>query len=98
MGGTQADCQLEFVSFTVFIRSPESVLTICRNLHCAPAGPVVCMEEKPVQSVMDMRELAPATARHRCTKADWAWVVAAVLEGRCADCESVTWVLDDHNT
>ena len=63
-----------------------------------PAGPVVCMEEQPVQSVMDTRERVAATARHRCTKADWESLVAAVPEGRCADCESVTWVPDERNT
>lgn len=74
------------------------MITICRNLHCIPAGPVVCMEEQPVPLLMDTRGPVAVTARHWCTKADWAWLVAAVLEGRCADCESVTWVPDDRNT
>ena len=90
MGGTQADCQLEFVSFTVIIRSPESAFTIYRSLQCAPASPVVRMEGQPVQSVKDAREAVAATARDRCMRAGWAWEVATVLEGRCADCESVT--------
>ena len=48
------------------------------------------MEGQPVQSVKDAREAVAATARDRCMRAGWAWEVAAVLEGRCADCESVT--------
>ena len=39
-----------------------------------------------------------ATARKRRTKADWALEVASLLEGRYADCEQVTLVLDNLNT
>ena len=39
-----------------------------------------------------------ATARERRTKADWAQEVAGLLEGRYADCEQVTLVLDNLNT
>lgn len=56
------------------------------------------MDEQAVQSVKDAREPVAATARDQCTKACWAREVAAVPEGRGADCESVTWVLDDRNT
>lgn len=59
---------------------------------------MVGMDEQAVQSVKDAGEPVAATARDQCTKADWAWEVAAVLEGRGADCVSVAWVLDDRNT
>ena len=39
-----------------------------------------------------------ATARKRRTKTDWALEVASLLEGRYADCEQVTLVLDNLNT
>ena len=39
-----------------------------------------------------------ATARPRRTKADWAREMAALLEGRCADCERITLVSDNLNT
>ena len=39
-----------------------------------------------------------ATARERRTKVDWAHEVAALLEGRYADCERITLVLDNLNT
>ena len=39
-----------------------------------------------------------ATARQRRTKQDWAREVAALLEGRYADCEKITLVLDNLNT
>ena len=38
------------------------------------------------------------TARERRTKVDWAHEVAGLLEGRYADCEQVTLVLDNLNT
>ena len=38
------------------------------------------------------------TARERRTKVDWAHEVASLLEGRYADCEQVTVVLDNLNT
>ena len=38
------------------------------------------------------------TARSRRTKVDWAHEVAAVLEGRYANCAKVTLVLDNLNT
>ena len=37
-----------------------------------------------------------ATARARCTKADWAVEVAGLLEGRCAECTKVTLVCDNN--
>ena len=37
-------------------------------------------------------------ARERRTKADWALEVAGLMEGRYADCEKVTLVLDNLNT
>jgi len=39
-----------------------------------------------------------ATARPRRTKVDWAQEVAALLEGRYADCEKITLVCDNLNT
>ena len=39
-----------------------------------------------------------ATARERRTKKDWAVEVAQLLDGRYADCERVTLVLDNLNT
>ncbi len=39
-----------------------------------------------------------ATARPRRTKSDWAREVAALLDGRYADCERVTLVCDNLNT
>ena len=39
-----------------------------------------------------------ATARQRRTKTDWAREVASLLEGRYADCEQMTLVLDNLNT
>ena len=39
-----------------------------------------------------------ATGRARRTKSDWALEVAALLEGRYADCERVTLVCDNLNT
>ena len=39
-----------------------------------------------------------ASVRQRRTKLDWAQEVAALLEGRYADCEQVTLVLDNLNT
>lgn len=39
-----------------------------------------------------------ATARVRRTKTDWATEVAALLEGRFAECEQVTLVCDNLNT
>ena len=36
-----------------------------------------------------------ATARQRRTKTDWALLVASLLEGRFADCEKATLVLDN---
>ncbi len=39
-----------------------------------------------------------ATARPRRTKADWAREMAALLEGRYADCERITLVSDNLNT
>ena len=39
-----------------------------------------------------------ATARDRRTKADWAVEVAALLEGRYAECPKVTLVCDNLNT
>ncbi len=39
-----------------------------------------------------------ASARERRTKADWALEVGALMEGRYADCEKVTVVLDNLNT
>ena len=39
-----------------------------------------------------------ATARSRRTKMDFAQEVAALLEGRYAGCDKVTWVLDNLNT
>ncbi len=39
-----------------------------------------------------------ATARDRRTKCDWAEEVAALLDGRYADCAKVTLVLDNLNT
>ena len=38
------------------------------------------------------------TARERRTKVDWAQEVATLMEGRYADCEKVTVVLDNLNT
>ena len=39
-----------------------------------------------------------ATARPQRTKSDWAQEVAALLDGRYADCERVTLVCDNLNT
>ena len=39
-----------------------------------------------------------ATVRERRAKTDWAQEVAGLLEGRYADCEKVTLVLDNLNT
>ena len=39
-----------------------------------------------------------AFARQRKTKADWAMLMAELLEGRYADCEQVTVVCDNLNT
>ena len=39
-----------------------------------------------------------ATARQRRTKTDWALEVASLLDGRYADCDRVTLVLDNLNT
>jgi DDE superfamily endonuclease len=39
-----------------------------------------------------------ATAREQRTKSDWAQEVAALLDGRYADCEKVTLVCDNLNT
>jgi hypothetical protein len=39
-----------------------------------------------------------ATARERRTKLDWAQEVAALLDGRYADCERITLVCDNLNT
>ena len=39
-----------------------------------------------------------ATARQRRTKTDWAREAASLLEGRYADCEQMTLVLDNLNT
>ena len=39
-----------------------------------------------------------ATAREQRTKSDWAQEVAALLEGRYADCEAITLVCDNLNT
>ena len=39
-----------------------------------------------------------ATARQGRTKTDWAREVASLLQGRYADCEQVTLVLDNLNT
>jgi DDE superfamily endonuclease len=39
-----------------------------------------------------------ATARKHRTKADWALEVAALLDGRYADCEKITLVCDNLNT
>ena len=39
-----------------------------------------------------------ASARERRTKVDWAQEVGALMEGRYADCEKVTVVLDNLNT
>ena len=39
-----------------------------------------------------------ATAREQRTKSDWAQEVAALLDGRCADCERITLVCDNLNT
>ncbi len=39
-----------------------------------------------------------ATARERRTKSDWAREVAALLDGRYADCERITLVCDNLNT
>ena len=39
-----------------------------------------------------------AVARPRRTKADWAFEMARILEGRYADCEKVTLVSDNLNT
>ena len=39
-----------------------------------------------------------ATARERRTKSDWAREVAALLDGRYADCERITLICDNLNT
>ena len=39
-----------------------------------------------------------ATARKQRTKSDWAQEVAALLDGRCAECEQVVLVCDNLNT
>ena len=39
-----------------------------------------------------------ATARHRRTKIDWATEVAALMEGRYADCQQVVLTCDNLNT
>lgn len=39
-----------------------------------------------------------ATTRQRRSKSDWALDVASLLDGRYADCEKVTLVLDNLNT
>ena len=39
-----------------------------------------------------------ATARERRTKSDWAQEVAALLDGRYADCDKITLVCDNLNT
>ena len=39
-----------------------------------------------------------ATARQQRTKSDWAQEVAALLDGRYADCERITLVCDNLNT
>ena len=67
-----------------FVAHMEQVLDLYQQPY-DPAGPVVCMDEQPVQLVKE-------------TKADWAVEVAGLLEGRYADCPRVTLVCDNLNT
>ena len=63
--------------------------------HVAPAS---CSKATPTERPgRTGRSLTP-TARERRTKADWALEVGSLMEGRYADCEKVTVVLDHLNT
>ena len=46
-----------------------------------PAGPLAGMDEQAVQSVKDACGPIAATTHDQCTKAGWAWEVAAVTGG-----------------
>jgi hypothetical protein len=113
-----------------FVAHMENVLETYAKPY-APACPVICMDEQPVQLVKETRRPIPgtkkhakrvdyeyerhgtaaifmfceplaawrqATARPQRTKSDWAQEVAALLDGRYADCERVVLVCDNLNT